>query len=666
MADVYLARHVDLDVDVAIKFIRMDQFPQSILNSVVKRFQNEAKKMAQLSHHNITKVTDYGVYKGTPFLVMEYLSGGTLKKYLGKPMPYREAASLLIPIAKALAYAHSRGVIHRDVKPTNILLSQTGQPMLSDFGVAKVMGSEQTQGLTATGASIGTPEYMAPEQALGKKIDQRVDVYSLGVILYELVTGRRPFIADTPMGVINKVINEPPPDPASFVTGIPEQVTQVLRKALARDREERYDDMAEFLDRLEDLITEKPPVEKKNIRKIQPKKQPAVKIKVKEKSEKRTTGFWNRWYAWIGLGVAVASIFLFFLNYFPVIYSPELSLSARTPPTSIKTATPPAAAIPFTVNEEVLTVIQLTYGTLGDKSFTDSAHRGLVQGSEEFGFVHLVNEAGPDPAKWEPAFMDAVQDPDIDVIVIDPREYMDTVVETAPGHPEKSFILFDHYIDFKDTCSECDNVYAVQYMQNEGSYLAGLYAGLMSETGMIGAVGGQDIPIIQDFMVGYIQGAKDAGLAEEDILIQFAGSWSDPAKGKELALTMYQQGADYVFQVAGGTGVGVFQAAEEAGKWAIGVDSDQAIIIEETDPDMAAVIATSMLKNVEKSLYRAMKMYYEGTLPFGTNEALGIPDGVGLAYNKFYDEYTPQDVKDKIAEAEAAVIAGDIVIDTVF
>jgi len=319
------------------------------------------------------------------------------------------------------------------------------------------------------------------------------------------------------------------------------------------------------------------------------------------------------------------------------------------------------------VEEDQLVVIQLINGTLGDKSFTDSAHRGLVQASEEFGFKHIVNEAGADPAKWEPAFMDALLDPDIDVIVVGSGDLMDIMVENAPLYPEKYFIMFDNPVDFEEACSDCSNVYAVQYMQNEGSYLAGLYAGLMSETGMIGAVGGKDIPVIQDFLVGYKQGAVDAGLAEENVLIQFAESWNDPAKGKELALTMYQQGADYVFQVAGGTGVGVFQAAEEAGKWAIGVDSDQAIIIEETDPEQAAVIATSMLKNVDKSLYRAFKLFYEGnTLAWGTNEALGIPDGVGLAYNKFYDEYTPQDVKDKIAEMEAKVIAGDIVIATVF
>ena len=255
MAEVYKARHVDLDVDVAIKFIRMGRFPQDILRSVVKRFRNEAKKMAQLSHSNIVKVTDYGNYKGIPFLVMEYLPGGTLKKYLGKPMPYQQAARLLLPVADALAFAHSKGVIHRDVKPGNILLSETGQLMLSDFGVAKMIDSEETQGLTATGAAIGTPEYMAPEQALGKKIDHRVDIYSLGVILYELVTGRRPFTADTPMEVVVKQMRDPLPPPSNFVTNLPQDVEWVLHKALEKEPTNRFTDMGAFAQAMEGLTT---------------------------------------------------------------------------------------------------------------------------------------------------------------------------------------------------------------------------------------------------------------------------------------------------------------------------------------------------------------------------------------------------------------------------
>ena len=313
-----------------------------------------------------------------------------------------------------------------------------------------------------------------------------------------------------------------------------------------------------------------------------------------------------------------------------------------------------------------LKVVHLINGTLGDKSFIDSAHRGLVQAAKDFNFDLVTIEAGTDPAKWEPAFTDTVQDPTVDFIVIGSGDLMDVLVKNAPLHPEKKFIMYDNPVDFAKCGSGCNNIYAVQYKQNEGSYLAGLYAGLMSKSKIIGAVGGMDIPVINDFMVGYIQGAGDAGVTKANVLIQYAGSWSDPAKGKELALTMYQQGADIVFQVAGGTGQGVFAAALEANKWAIGVDSDQALIIETTSPDQAKHILTSMQKNVDKSLYRAFKLNSEGKLPLGTNENLGIPDGVGLAYNKYYDANTPQDVKDKITAAEQDVISGKIKVATVF
>ncbi|MDP2966685.1 MAG: BMP family ABC transporter substrate-binding protein [Pelolinea sp.] len=323
----------------------------------------------------------------------------------------------------------------------------------------------------------------------------------------------------------------------------------------------------------------------------------------------------------------------------------------------------PAEAAPAA---EPMKVVHLVNGTLGDKSFTDSAHRGLVDAAKDFGFELVTIEAGNDPAKWEPAFMDTVQDPTTDFVVIGSGDLMDVLVRTAPEYPDIKFIMFDNPVDFKACGEGCNNIYAVQYKQNEGSYLAGLYAGLMSESKIIGAVGGMDIPVINDFFAGYYQGAEEAGVKKENVLIQFAGSWNDPAKGKELALTMYQQGADVVFQVAGGTGEGVFYAAQEAGKWAIGVDSDQALIIEETNADQAARILTSMLKNVDKSLYRAFKLYSEGKLPFGTNENLGIPFGVGLAYNKYFDKNTPQEVKDKIAAAEAKVISGETKVATVF
>ena len=250
-------------------------------------------------------------------------------------------------------------------------------------------------------------------------------------------------------------------------------------------------------------------------------------------------------------------------------------------------------------------------------------------------------------------------------MIVGTTQMSEYLQKLAPKYPDKKFILYDTNVDY--TACPCKNVYSMTYKQNEGSYVAGLYAGLMSTTKSIGAIGGQDIPVINDFIIGYKQGAKDAGIDPAKVIVQYAGGWNDPAKGKELALAMYQQGADVVFNIAGGTGVGIFQAAQDAKKWAIGVDSDQASIMEATNPDQAKQILTSMQKNVDNSIYRALKMSLDGTLPYGQLEKLGLKaGGVGLSDNHFYQANTPADVKTKIAQAIQDVSDGKIVVDTIF
>ena len=247
MAVVYKAYDTRLESDVAVKVIRTENLPQSGMDRALKRFEREAKALAKLTHSNIVKVLDYGEYEGKPYLVMPFLPGGTLKEQLkGKPMPWQEAARLLIPIARALAYAHSEGMIHRDVKPSNILITKTGDPMLTDFGIAKIIDEEITVDLTGTSAAVGTPEYMAPEQVTSKTVDQRADIYALGVVYYEMVTGHKPFTADTPLAVLFKHASEPLPRPRSFVPNLPDSVERTLIKALAKRKEDRYQNMEEL------------------------------------------------------------------------------------------------------------------------------------------------------------------------------------------------------------------------------------------------------------------------------------------------------------------------------------------------------------------------------------------------------------------------------------
>ncbi len=322
---------------------------------------------------------------------------------------------------------------------------------------------------------------------------------------------------------------------------------------------------------------------------------------------------------------------------------------------------------------EPLKVVLLINGVLGDKSFFDSAQRGMDRAEKELGVKTKTIEAGLDETQWEAALIDAAENEDYDVFIVGTFQMAPYLEKVAPQHPDKKFIIFDAPVNY-DQC-QCGNVYSVLYKQNEGSYLAGVYAAAMTTytdleginpDPIIGSVGGQEIPVILDFMVGYEQGAKDTN-PDITVIRQFADSWNDPAKGKELTKAQYSQGADIVFQIAGGTGQGVFEAAAEDGHYAIGVDSDQALIVEDADPDQAARILTSMMKNVDNSLFRALKLHLEGTLPYGQIEALGIAEGgVGLARNKYYDQYTPDSIKQMIDEAEQKIIKGEIVVDTAF
>jgi len=255
MATVYKAYDTRLENEVALKILRVEVFGPAVLERLAKRFEREAKLMAAMSHRGIVKVVDYGEYNGAPYLVMELVPGGTLKDRMGKPFPYAEAARLVAQVARALNYAHQRQhpILHRDVKPANILINEEGELVLTDFGIAKILEESEGNTLTGTGVGIGTPEYMAPEQGLGKEVDARADIYALGVVFFELVTGRKPFIADTPLAVLHKQIYDPLPRPRQYVPNLPKSVEQVIFKALAKKPEDRYQSMGDFAAALEGL-----------------------------------------------------------------------------------------------------------------------------------------------------------------------------------------------------------------------------------------------------------------------------------------------------------------------------------------------------------------------------------------------------------------------------
>jgi len=256
MAVVYKAYDTHLEHEMAVKVIRTDHLGPAVLDRALKRFEREARSVAKLNHPGIVSVVDYGEHEGSPYLVMPYLPGGTLKQYLkqhGK-LTWQEAARMLLPIAEALGYAHQQNLVHRDVKPANILLTAAGRPMLTDFGVAKVLDEDVTQDLTGTAATVGTPEYMAPEQVMSKTVDHRADIYALGVVFFEMLIGRKPFEADTPMAVLVMHASAPLPRPRDLLPDLPDEVERVLLKALQKKPEDRYQDMSGFVAALKKLL----------------------------------------------------------------------------------------------------------------------------------------------------------------------------------------------------------------------------------------------------------------------------------------------------------------------------------------------------------------------------------------------------------------------------
>ena len=256
MATVYKAFHRALDRTVAIKVIRADL---SNDEEFVERFRAEAKTVARMRHPHIVEVHDFDEADGRHFIVMEYLEGGSLLdraaalRKLGQRIPPLEVARIVGEAADGLAYAHGLGILHRDVKPANILFTRDGRAVVTDFGLAKMM---LAVGRTQTGYMMGTPEYMSPEQSRGAPADGRTDVYALGVVAYELLTGRAPYVADSPLAVAMARQNDPLPAPSSLDPRVTPDIEAVLTTALALEPDGRYADTNEFANALSRAIAE--------------------------------------------------------------------------------------------------------------------------------------------------------------------------------------------------------------------------------------------------------------------------------------------------------------------------------------------------------------------------------------------------------------------------
>lgn len=237
MATVYRARQLNIRREVAIKVIKSDLAASA---DFIRRFEREAETIAGLSHPHILKLFEYGEQGGVLYLVMELLSGGSLSELITRerPLPLDKITRIIEQIASALDYAHQEGIIHRDLKPQNVLFDKAGNAFLSDFGIAKLLTGETS--LTQTGMAMGTPSYMSPEQWRGSIIDSRTDLYAFGIMVFEMLTGRLPYVSDTPFSMMHKHVYDPPPSALTLRPDLPAEIDMVIANALAKEPEQRY------------------------------------------------------------------------------------------------------------------------------------------------------------------------------------------------------------------------------------------------------------------------------------------------------------------------------------------------------------------------------------------------------------------------------------------
>ena len=253
MSTVYRAYDHVLDRRVAVKVLH-ERHAQE--DDYLERFRREARAAAQLSHPNIVTVIDRGEQDGRPYIVFEYVDGLTLKRLVEDegPLPVREAVAITLEVARALAFAHARGVVHRDVKPQNVLLDGDGRPKVTDFGIAREIDLDV--GVTQTGTVLGTSDYMAPEQARGERPSASTDVYALGAVLYELLAGEVVFPGDSFMAVALRHASEPPPDIAERRPDVPLRLTVLVDRCLEKESRDRFASMAELVVELEAVLAE--------------------------------------------------------------------------------------------------------------------------------------------------------------------------------------------------------------------------------------------------------------------------------------------------------------------------------------------------------------------------------------------------------------------------
>jgi serine/threonine protein kinase len=382
MAAVYKAYQPAMQRFVAIKVLPRHM---SISGEFTLRFQREARLVAQLQHPHILPVFDYGESDGYPYIVMPFIVGGTLADILRQQrVSLAEARRIISQVGEALSYAHERGMIHRDIKPSNILIDERGNCLLTDFGLARMVEADDR--FTTSGRIMGTPAYMSPEQGLGTETDPRSDIYSLGIIFYEILTGRLPYTAETPIALVYKQIHDPLPSARKFNPSLSEALELILLKSLAKDPQDRYQSADAFVHAVQQVLPENPSADKTLSEKVGPLLSAApdlneVKLPVSESPLER------RFPTWILAGAGLIAL---------VILAAVVMSKSNTPsiPTAPPTIAPTVPSMDTPALESAPTMLPTNTQqsvTVPESTFRDEFDNQLAEG-----WTWLAE----DPARW--------------------------------------------------------------------------------------------------------------------------------------------------------------------------------------------------------------------------------------------------------------------------
>jgi basic membrane protein A len=700
MAAVYRAYQPGMERYVALKVLprRFADDPE-----FSARFQREARILAQLQHPHILPVFDYGQVEGYSFIVMPFVPSGTLTDSMqGQPLPLPRIRQVISQVGDALSYAHGRGLVHRDVKPSNVLIDESGNCLLTDFGLARMV--EASVNLTATGTIMGTPAYMSPEQGAGSKIDSRSDIYSLGIILYEMATGRVPYRAETPVAVVFMHVSGPLPLPRSVNPDLPEAVERVILKALARNPDDRYQTAEDLVAALKRAIPETPMVTSKPEPRLKPKPirraatptlvAPPAGGAIAPLAPKRRIPVWAWASAVVLLGLmAAGGIFLAnrtktLLESAVALIPPHPTASAL-PPTYVPVKTMPAA-VPTPTARPALTerpapkikVGEVTdVGGVNDKAFNALGWKGVQDAIAQLGIdgKYLESSQQSDYAKNIQQML--TENMDLIVTVGFPMG-VDTAT-AAKANADKHFAIIDDTfpdcwagaVEGKDcgSTTELANVRGVMFQTDQAAFLAGYLAAGMTKTGKVGTFGGMQFQGVTMFMKGYeagvkyynqVHGTAVAVLGWDDATQQglFTGNFISTGNGRSFAAFLVQEGADIIFPVAGQVGRGSAAYCMESSRCLIiGVDADWY----DTAPEYQSVELSSVLKKVDVAVLKTVEDVVNGKFTGGTVTYTIADGGVDLAGYHNFDSQVPQALKDEIAKAKADLISGAVTVDGV-